>query len=176
MSMPEDAAGGAARRRAAADRYRPTHVSLLLVAHAPPQSVERYFYFEQVREKDDLFRYVVKGLFGSVPERSDKAAWLGRLRDADVFLIDLLERPYDGSDLASHVPGLVERVRQLDPDHVVLVKVDVFDAAYRSLRRAGLPVVAQRIPFPGSGQQRRFEAGFASVLRTIGWPPSPEQR
>ena len=116
MSMAEDAPGEAARRRAAADRYRPTHVSLLIVAHAPPQSGERYFYFEQVREKDDLFRYVVKGLFGAVPERSDKAAWLGRLRDAGVFLIDLLERPYDGSDLASHVPGLVDRVRELDPD------------------------------------------------------------
>lgn len=37
------------RRRAAADRYRPQRVRLLLVAHAPPNNTERYFYYEDVR-------------------------------------------------------------------------------------------------------------------------------
>jgi len=144
-------------------------VRLLIVAHAPPERVGRYFYFETISEKDDLFRYVVKGLFGSFPERREKTIWLGRLHDAGVFLVDLMERPYDGSDLALHVPDLVERVRQLDPEHVVLIKVDVFDAAYRGLCAAGLTVVNKRIPFPGSGQQRRFESAFAAAIQAIGW-------
>ena len=174
--MAEDPASGddARGRSEAAKRYRPERVALLLVGHAPPGSLERYFYFERVREKDDLFRYVVKGLFGAFPERSDKPLWLSRLKGAGVFLVDLLERPYDGSVLALHVPGLIDRARRLDPEHVVLVKVDVFDAAYRPLHAAGLPVVAERIPFPGSGQQLHFEASFASALRTIGWSaPAP---
>jgi hypothetical protein len=172
--MPAESTDDEASRRRgeAAERYRPDRVRLLLVAHAPPERVERYFYFERVTEKDDLFRYVVKGLFGRFPERADKAAWLGRLRDAGVFLIDLLERPYDGSDLALHVPSLVERVRQLGPEHVVLIKADVFDAAHGALRRAGVPVVDVRIPFPGSGQQLRFEAAFATAVQTIGWSTS----
>ncbi len=64
----------------------------------------------------------------------------GPLRDFGFFPVDLLKRPYDGSDLALHVPDLVERVRWLDPEQVVLMRVDIFDAAYRPLRAASLPV------------------------------------
>jgi len=165
MTATDDAA--ARCRREAAERYRPQRVRLLIVAHAPPQRIERYFYFETVREKDDLFRYVVKGLFGVFPERPDKVNWLGRLRDSGAFLIDLLEQPYDGSALGQHVPDLIERVRRLDPEHVVLIKVDVFDAAYERLRAVGIPVVNKRIPFPTTGQQRNFESAFAEAVEAM---------
>jgi hypothetical protein len=36
-------------------------------------------------------------------------------------------------------------------------------------RRAGLPVIDRRIPFPGSGQQQRFEAEFAVALKDAGF-------
>lgn len=165
------------RRREAAEKYRPERVRLLLVAHAPPVQVERYFYFEQVREKDDLFRYVVHGLFGTMPDREHKANWLRRLRDAGVFLIDLVEQPVTTafgrsakvSDLGPFVPGLVKRAQVVNPDHVVLIKVDVYDAAFRRLRNAGLPVVDERIAFPTSGRQHDFEVGFGSALSAIAW-------
>lgn len=166
--MPADSSSGEGRRLAA-ERYKPAKVRLLLVAHAPPASVERYFYFEDVREKDDLFRYVAQGLFGQMPARSEKPAYLERVRDAGVFMIDLVERPYDGSDLAGHVPGLVERCRRLDPEQIVLIKVDVYDAAFAPLRRAGLPVVNERIYFPGQGWQPTFVAGFQRALQSIRW-------
>ena len=157
------------RRHEAAERYRPERIRLLLVAHAPPERLERYFYFEKVFAKDDLFRYVIRGLFGPFPERSDKPRWLERLRTEGVFLIDLIEHPYDGTDLSDHVPGLAERVRRLEPEHVVLIKADVFDAAFTELRRRGAPVVHQRIYFPTSGRQREFEVSFATALKKIGW-------
>lgn len=77
------------RRQQAAERYRPGSVRLLLVAEAPPSDLERYFYFEDVREQDSLFRYVVQAVFDEPPSRAAKAAELGRLREAGVFLIDL---------------------------------------------------------------------------------------
>jgi hypothetical protein len=157
------------RRRAAADRYRPQRVRLLLVAHAPPHNTERYFYYEDVREKDDLFRYVVAGLFGVKPERADKRTWLGRLSESGVYLIDLIEHPCDRSELVDHIPGLIERAKALRPDHVVLIKTDVFDSAFSGLVDAGLPVVRARLPFPTSGRQRQFEQGFAAALVRIGW-------
>jgi hypothetical protein len=40
----------------------------------------------------------------------------------------------------------------------------VFDAAYIPLHEAGLPVNGVRVPFPGSGQQKRFEEAFAAAL------------
>ena len=169
----------AARRREAAEKYRPERVRLLLVAHAPPEEVERYFYFEGVREKDELFRYVVQALFGIMPrDRSAKAAWLARLRDAGVFLIDLVEQPITSvvvgrsaraRDLKPFVPGLIDRARALSPERVVLIKTDVYDAGFRQAQEAGLPVVDERMPFPTSGRQKEFERGFASALEAIGW-------
>src|SRR5205823_6407163 len=47
-----------ARRRQAAERYRPDVVDLLLVAEAPPSAPDRFFYFEHVTTHDSLFRYV----------------------------------------------------------------------------------------------------------------------
>ena len=46
------------RRRRTAERYKPAEIDLLLVAEAPPGALDRYFYFEDVREQDGLFRYV----------------------------------------------------------------------------------------------------------------------
>lgn len=37
------------------------------------------------------------------------------------------------------------------------------------LRAAGLDVADERVPFPGSGQQRRFIDGMARALRAVGW-------
>ena len=45
----------------------------------------------------------------------------------------------------------------------------VYDTAFQPLMHAGLPVVDERIPFPGSGQQVRFGYVFDRALRSIGW-------
>ena len=152
------------RRRQAAAKYRPRHIDLLLVAEAPPSALERYFYFENVREQDALFRYVCKLLLGFIPSREQKPEALSRLRERGVFLIDLREDPLDEDGLASGVPSLVERARALRPRKIILIKATVYDAAFAALQKAGLPVVAERVPFPGSGQQRRFEEAFARAL------------
>jgi hypothetical protein len=131
-------------------------------------SLDRYFYFEDVAEQDSLFRYVVHGLFGIVPARYEKREWLRRLRDAGVVLTDASEDPRGASSLATHVQECVQRCRALAPERIVLIKATVYDAMFGALRRAGLPVVDRRIPFPGSGQQTRFEAAFAEALDISG--------
>jgi hypothetical protein len=62
------------------------------------------------------------------------------------------------------VASLVERCRQLQPRAIILIKATVYDAAYRPLREAGLPVIDQRIPFLGSGRQREFLTAFGQAL------------
>jgi len=154
------------RRRRAAERYRPDEIDLLLVAEAPPSALDRYFYFEDVLTHDSLFRYVVRGILGETPSR-DKAPYLDELRERGVFLVDLCEDPFsDRRDaLPRCVPELVERCRALRPRRVVLISAGTYDHAYDALRAAGLPVVDARLPFPGSGQQRRFLEGFTLALR-----------
>lgn|ERR1700686_5289470 len=80
-------------RDAAAAKYRPEPIELLLVAEAPPSSLDRYFYFEDVRDQDSLFRHVVRATLAIEPSRSEKASDLRRLADRGVFLIDLKPEP-----------------------------------------------------------------------------------
>ena len=153
------------RRTRAARRFKPRKVELLLVAEAPPGTLERYFYFPEVTEHDSLFRYVARAILKIEPTRANKAELLGQLRDRGVFLIDLKRDPVDGTPLADGVPGLLRRVKRLDPEKIILIKATVHDAAYLPLVGAGLPVAPERVPFPGSGQQTRFEEIFARALR-----------
>jgi hypothetical protein len=158
----------ARRRRAdAAARFRPEHVSLLLVNEAPPAALDRYFYFEDVEIHDSLFRHVAEVVLGEKPTR-DKAPYLDELRDRGVFLIDFAIDPIESLDeLPPKVPDLVRRCRAIDPEHIVLIKVSTYDYAYDALSAAGLPLIDARIPFPGSGQQTRFKDLFAEVLEDL---------
>lgn len=158
-------------RRAAAAKYKPAKVNLLLVAEAPPCDTDRYFYFEDVPQHDWLFRYVYEGLTGSKPDRAAKASHLAQLRDMGVFLVDLHEANVSQPSLTvlrPHVAGLVERCRVIKPRHVALIKSTVYDAVYEPLRAAGLPVIDERLPFPASGQQIKFLQGFARVVEESG--------
>jgi hypothetical protein len=58
------------RRDAAAARYKPDVVALLLVAEAPPNGLDRYFYFVDVPDQDSLFRHVVRAVLAVEPSRS----------------------------------------------------------------------------------------------------------
>jgi hypothetical protein len=149
------------RRQAAANTWRPDRIELLLVVEAPPSALDRYFYFEDVRTHDSLFRYVVEAVLGEKPTR-DKAPYLDALRERGVFLIDLSIDPFHDRRVAipQCVPNLARRISELAPEQVVLIGAAVYDAAYDALRDQGLPVVDLRLPYPGSGQQRRFLEGF----------------
>ncbi|MDP3984631.1 MAG: hypothetical protein Q8Q52_06495 [Acidimicrobiia bacterium] len=131
--------------------------------------MDRYFYFEDVAVQDFLFRYVARSILGEQPSRANKPELLGRLRDTGVFLIDLKEDPHDDRSLATHVPDLVSQAIRLEPSSVILIKATVYDAAFRALRQHGLPVVDERVPFPGSGQQKRYEQAMARALKEAGF-------
>jgi hypothetical protein len=157
------------RRDAARAKYKPEQVELLLVAEAPPCTADRYFYFEDVMEQDSLFRYVCKGVLGSVSSRAEKASDLDKLQKAGVHLIDVSEEPIpDGARVRisnEQIESLVDRCKKLKPNAVILIKSNVYDIAYNALANAGLNVINARMPFPGSGQQKKFETEFARALK-----------
>ncbi len=57
------------------------------------------------------------------------------------------------------------RIRRLAPERIIVIKATVFDVVRRPLIDAALRIVDMRVPFPGSAQQRRFDAAFARALR-----------
>lgn len=163
----DEGASVAARRRRdrAARKYRPDHIKLLLLAEAPPSALNRYFYFEHVPSQDSLFRYVTRVLLGVEPTRSTKRDLLAQLQLEGVFLIDLKQDPVDARPLVSEIPYLVRRIHRLNPDKIIVIKTSVFDLVKDPLLDAGFPLVDERVPFPGSGQQKRFVAAFERAVK-----------
>lgn len=159
-------------------RYVPSSVNLLFVAEAPPSARERYFYFPEVPEHDHLWIALMKALypqkFGETrQERQRKHDWLTRFQMDGYMLIDACKEPIpkDSSGeskrrslLRGRSDDLVAEISRIEPRQVLLIKATVYDALYEPLKKAGLPVVNARLPFPGNGRQREFDDGFRNLV------------
>lgn len=162
------------------ERWRPDRVRLLLLAESAPHPGDgprRYLYDEDLTASDGLFREVAKALVGAgklTQGRKEKLPWLRRLKDQGTFLIDLAPIPVNRNPvnrdevLASHVANCVARAQEINPEGIIVIKQNVFTLLHRPLRDANLPLLHNTfIPFPGSGQQKRFQSGLAAALRTL---------
>lgn len=157
--------------------YKPDSVKYLLVAEAPPDSVERFFYYDNVHQHDYLFLGIAQALY---PELKDKFLASGRsseIKDsillkfkADGFyLLDLSELPLSlmSGDLYSQLPTLVEKINLIADKQtkIILIKATVYDTAFQHLQSEGFEnVVDVRIPFPGQGGQKLFQTKFHEAL------------
>lgn len=161
-------------------RWKPERVRLLLIAESAPDDGgeivnRRFFYDDALTSKDGLFREVVRALYNEPKLESGpdaKKPWLEKLKADGIYLIDLAAVPVNYQSPAERLDALKRSVDQtialassLSPEGVVLVKQSVFDLLREPIRSAGLPLLHdQFIPFPGSGQQKRFRERFASAL------------
>lgn len=161
-------------------RWKPEHVRLLLIAESAPDdggdlANRRFFYDDNLTGKDGLFREVVRALYDDPPLTSGpnaKMHWLEKLQSDGLYLIDLAPVPVNyhspserAAALQRNIDATVSHASELEPDGVVLVKQNVFDLLAGPLRAAGLPLLHDAmIPFPGSGQQKRFRERFAATL------------
>jgi hypothetical protein len=157
-------------RAQAADRYKPARIKTIFVAEAPPDSADRYFYFEQIAGQDSLWVNLMRTLYPAefgktADERPRKAQWLKRFADDGYFLIDAGKRPIAQITpsfqrealIAADAHSRIEEIRVLAPEAIVLIKKTVFEGLAESFKQAGLPVLNKSpIPFPGSGQQGNF--------------------
>lgn len=164
-------------------QWKPGIVRCLLIAESAPDddgdsAKRRFFYDEDLTRYDGLFREVVKAILGESPGEAApraKTAWLRRLRDEGVFLIDLAAVPVNyhtaaarHDALAETIADCVEQAGSLKPDGLIVVKKNVFEMLEHPLRTAGLPLLHDEfIPFPGSGQQKRFRERFATACRKL---------
>ena len=70
--------------------------------------------------------------------------------------------------LRRNIETTVALASSLRPEGIVLVKRNVFELLSAPMRHAGLPVLHDDfIPFPGSGQQRRFRERFAQASSSL---------
>lgn len=160
---PEARAEAHRRRLAAAKKYQPQRIKLLLVAEAPPADLERYFYFEGPESADPLFESVCYVLFEAKPA-GEKAPYLGALRRRGVCLIELEPGPSGEAKHAESARWLPLRVETYAPGAIVCIGEAVFRAARDELTRAGLPLVPQAVPSPGGADATAFARDFRRAL------------
>jgi len=163
----------------ARSKYKPAKVRCILIAEAPPDNVERFFYYESVQKADYLFLGVMKVLYPALanefmngePRRDPKRKeeMLRKFQADGFYLFDLSGVPigYSKGSLLHELPGLVKRVRKVADHriHIVLIKVNVYDVAYEPLVQSGFAnVVDARIPFPSTSWQQLFHEAFKNAI------------
>ncbi len=158
-------------------KYKPENVKYLLVAEAPPNSLDRFFYYENVREHDYLFLGVSQALYPGIKEKfllsrrssEIKSSILQKLKNEGFYLLDLSELPISilNSDLQSQLPYLVEKMISVTnkDTQIILIKANVYDIAFNFLNQKFENLINQRITFPGQGGQRKFQDEFKQALK-----------
>lgn len=165
----------------ARQKYKPKTVNYLLVAEAPPDSIDRFFYYHNVRQHDYLFLGVAQALYPDLKEqfilsgRSNdiKNLILQKLQADGFYLLDLSELPLSlmTGDLASQLPTLVSAIKKAADTNtkIILIKATVYDTAFTYLQTMGFKnVLNVRIPFPGQGGQILFQQKFKEALKLAG--------
>ncbi len=164
----------------ARNKYRPRRVNVLIVAESPPSS-GGYFYAEKAIGKDHLFRETMKALKLWPVDRPmrkgcDKRPMLKQFRSLGFFLIDTCELPVDKMQprrrRLSTIQGaltLPNRVKELDPGRILIVKKTVFNPARQALSVAGFEdriLNKKSLPFPSHGNQRRFRRMMRRLVKS----------
>ncbi len=160
----------------ARNKFKPRQIKILLIAEAPSESLDRYFYFEDVKKQDSLFLEIMGVLY---PEQKSRYLAAGRnttlkrellenFKEDGYWLLDLSELPCSllSGSLDSCVPSLLARLeRHIDKETpIILIKSNIYDTCYPPLVASGYNVHNERMPFPGSGQQKVFREKFRKAV------------
>jgi hypothetical protein len=133
-------------------KYKPEKIKFLLVAEAPPKEGSgRFFYFENVLDKDSLFLETMKVLYPS--EYSDtgmvrlrKRRFLEQFQADGFYLIDAVDTPLKDSSpskkrqrLRESLPYLHDKLTQLASNGVgiILISATVYEVCSEVLRARG---------------------------------------
>jgi hypothetical protein len=167
------------KRAKAAAKYKPARTRVLFVVEAPPDTEDRYFYFEHVAGEDWLWLGLMKALFPhefgeTSTERLRKSYWLSRFRDNGCQLVDAVKDPIDGNRrqriaaIQSQIPTLISEIREISPEQIVLIKSTVHAALFQPLRQAEFNVVNdESLPFPSTGHQIEFQMKFQNLIDSV---------
>ncbi len=160
-------------------KYKPDDAKYLLVAEAPPNSIDRFFYYEDVNKYDYLFLGVAEAIYPKLKNkyllsrrnRETKKEILNKLKEEGFYLLDLSELPLSltTNKLSSQLPTLCKKIETIlnINTKIILIKANVYDIAYSYLQEKFRNVVDIRIPFPGQGNQRKFQILFNEALKLV---------
>ena len=159
----------------ARNKYKPAKIQTLLLTEAPPCNLDRYFYFEDVKKQDALFLEITGVLYPDSKERYLRSGRKTELKEELLlqfqsdgwWLMTVAEVPFEISGLAlqDSLPDLLQRLDKYITKQtpIILIQAAVYDLCYPLLTQQGYNVINERLPFPGSGQQKIFREKFAKI-------------
>jgi hypothetical protein len=161
-------------------QYEPEKIKLIIIAESPPAS-GKYFYNPQGLISEALFAALMKQLCFSPVTKEDglcefqRRGWV--LVDGTYEPVDKLTGPKSNRDkvIARDYPLLRADLARLTPDHstpLVLIKTNVYRILKSKLMQDGFIVLNHdgAIPFPSTGQQKKFHERFGAILRSVESP------
>lgn len=162
--------------------YKPEIIKFLLIAEAPPDSLDRFFYYENVKEHDYLFLGIANSLYpeqkneylASGRESNIKGKILKKFQGEGFYLIDLSELPLSlqRQNLYSCVRILLKKMRNLvDLTSIIIpIKANVYEIVRTPILETGYQnFIDISIPFPGQGWQKVFHDRFEEALIIAGY-------
>lgn len=170
----------------ARQKYKPNVIKFLLIAEAPPPpESKRFFYFPDVKIHDHLFLETMKAVYQCDDTKSirrQKRKLLERFKNDGFYLIDasdesIKDKSQSGKEkqIRESLPALIEKVRSLvsEDTKIILISKTVYKVCFEELKLKGFNVINKcSIPFPCSGQQKRFREKLSSLLNEYGWQSS----
>ena len=161
--------------------YKPDIIKYLLIAQAPPDSIERFFYYTNVPKHDYLFLGIIGVLYPNLKKEflesgrnaDIKESILLKFKEEGFYLIDLSEFPisYITTSLKDQLPKLADNIKKLADANtrIILIKSDVYEIAFRYLKDRFKNIIDIKIPFPCCGHQNDFKLMFSKALKLAGY-------
>jgi hypothetical protein len=152
-------------------KYKPEVIKFLLIAEAPPKiGSNRFFYFEDVNEKDTLFIETMKVIYpdedfsNTKNIRSRKKEFLEKFKYDGFYLIDASDKPieskgYKKKQIKESLPSLIQKIKSLisSETKIILISKTVYEVCFDKIKSEGFKVINRSmIPFP---------IGFQGVYR-----------
>ena len=166
----------------AREKYKPESIKCLFIAEAPPnEESKRFFYFEDVKTQDSLFWELMKVLYPTIITESrkikdlrlNKKLYLDKFKENGYYLIDAVKYPISGNEtnkiaeIMKNQGKLLEHIKSTTnrDTKIFLISSTVHKANYSYLISNGINIVNEKaIPFPGSGQQKRFREAISPFI------------
>lgn len=160
--------------------YKPDHIKFILVGEAPPEGGDRYFYYDNVPQYDNLFMGVIQALFPNDArvykyhrDSSHKRELLQRFKDMGGYLMEVYPMPKkqkargcgDNFYIQDCIRRIVELRDNLDENFIIIAVHSTASGLNKYFQ--SYPEKFKSLDFPLYGNQDAFVEGLREIVNDI---------
>ncbi|SIQ94709.1 hypothetical protein SAMN05920897_11925 [Alkalispirochaeta americana] len=153
------------------NKYLPEILRIIFILESPPAS-GKYFYDETGSTTEPLYNEIMKALHYKPIDKKDG---LEHFKNQGFFLVDSTYKPINKmkykereSTILSDFNNLIDDLESINgiESQLILIKANICRLLEEKLKLKGFRVLNEEIvvPFPSSGQQKRFHIEISKIL------------